>query len=78
MAILRRPARLNSRFSAIFIFCMIRYSAKSHMHSCKKLSDFTKPSTSPNANKYGMLWSAVSRVCGFHFSGSLPISLYAV
>src|SRR5215467_2427354 len=33
-----------------------------------------RPSTRALAKIYGRLWSAVSRVFGSHFSGSLPIS----
>ena len=47
------------------------------MRSSEKLDGATGPSSSAEATSQGMLWSAVSRVFGSHFSGSLDAVLAA-
>src|SRR4030095_15643214 len=51
-------------------FFMSGRNAGSWMRDGTKVAGVTPPSWSAAATRYGVLWSAVSRVEGFHFSSS--------
>src|SRR2546426_3392799 len=48
-------------------------SAGSWIRDRAKVAGVTPPSASAAATRYGMLWSAVSRVAGSHFSASAAV-----
>ena len=68
---------MKSAFSSIRILLMIVRNPVSAIRSGANVAGVTAPSRSPTAVRNGMLWSAVSRVLGSHFSGSVDALLTA-
>ena len=64
---------MNSGSSTTVSFLISWRSAGSWIRDGAKVAGVTSPSWNAAATKYGMLWSAVSRVSGFHFSASVAV-----
>jgi len=64
---------VNSGSSTTVSFLITGRSAGSLIRDGVKVAGVTPPSRIAAATRYGMLWSAVSRVSGSHFSASAAV-----